>query len=99
MNDNSTSESLSLNSGPLIDNVQQESSIADVENEVSALPQPFIPEPEAPIDPTECRMRLLEHIEHFQCHLDSRLTSIEAQICGNKKKILNKKNVYHKMLK
>ncbi|XP_072765572.1 PHD finger protein 20 isoform X6 [Anoplolepis gracilipes] len=82
MSENSTSESLSLNSGPLIDNIQQESSIADVENEVSALPQPFIPEPEAPIDPTECRMRLLEHIEHFQCHLDSRLTSIEAQICA-----------------
>ncbi|EFN74931.1 Tudor domain-containing protein PHF20L1 [Camponotus floridanus] len=81
MNDNSTSESLSLNSGPLIDNIQ-ESSIADVESEVSALPQPFIPEPEAPIDPTECRMRLLEHIEHFQCHIDSRLTSIEAQICA-----------------
>lgn len=99
MNDNSTSESLSLNSGPLIDNIQQESSIADVESEVSALPQPFIPEPEAPIDPTECRMRLLEHIEHFQCHLDSRLTSIEAQICGkSKKKILEKeKYTYRKM--
>ncbi|KAL6439227.1 hypothetical protein ACFW04_003860 [Cataglyphis niger] len=82
VNDNSTSESLSLNSGPLIDNIQQESSIAEVENEVSALPQPFIPEPEAPIDPTECQMRLLEHIEHFQSHLDSRLTSIEAQICA-----------------
>ncbi|XP_011690021.1 PREDICTED: PHD finger protein 20 isoform X1 [Wasmannia auropunctata] len=67
-----------LNSGSLI--VQQESSISNVENEVSALPQPFIPEPEAPIDPAECRMRLLEHIEHFQCHIDSRLTSIEAQI-------------------
>ncbi|XP_018392140.1 PREDICTED: PHD finger protein 20 isoform X2 [Cyphomyrmex costatus] len=76
--DNSVSEN--LNSGSLIiDNVQQESSIT-VENEVSALPQPFIPEPEAPIDPAECRMRLLEHIEHFQCHIDSRLTSIEAQI-------------------
>lgn len=92
MNDNSTSESLSLNSGPLIDNIQ-ESSIADVESEVSALPQPFIPEPEAPIDPTECRMRLLEHIEHFQCHIDSRLTSIEAQICGkNNKGILDRES-------
>ncbi|XP_018349614.1 PREDICTED: PHD finger protein 20 isoform X3 [Trachymyrmex septentrionalis] len=69
-----------LNSGSLIiDNIQQETSIT-VENEVSALPQPFIPEPEAPIDPAECRMRLLEHIEHFQCHIDSRLTSIETQI-------------------
>ncbi|XP_071569616.1 PHD finger protein 20 isoform X5 [Temnothorax nylanderi] len=69
-----------LNSGSPVNNVQQESSITNVKNEVSALPQPFIPEPEAPIDPAECRMRLLEHIEHFQCHIDSRLTSIEAQI-------------------
>lgn len=71
-----------LNSGSLIDNVQRGSSITNVESEVSALPQPFIPEPEAPIDPAECRMRLLEHIEHFQCHIDSRLTSIEAQVFG-----------------
>lgn len=67
---------------PASDNVQRDSSIANVKSEVSALPQPFIPEPEAPIDPAECRMRLLEHIEHFQCHIDSRLTSIEAQIFG-----------------
>ncbi|XP_012214996.1 PHD finger protein 20-like protein 1 isoform X3 [Linepithema humile] len=80
MIDNPTSEN--LNSGSFIDNVQRESSIADVENDVSALLQPFIPEPEAPIDPTECRMRLLEHIEHFQCHIDSRLASIETQICA-----------------
>jgi len=78
--DNSVSEN--FNSGSLIDNVQQKSNISNVKNEVSALPQPFIPEPEAPIDPAECRMRLLEHIEHFQCHIDSRLTSIEAQIFG-----------------
>lgn len=42
--------------------------------------QPFIPEPEAPIDPTECRMRLLEHIDHFENYISSRLTSIEAQV-------------------
>ncbi|XP_034934323.1 uncharacterized protein MBD-R2 [Chelonus insularis] len=42
--------------------------------------QPVIPEPEAPIDPAECRLRLLEHIEHFQNHIDSRLTTIEAQV-------------------
>lgn len=41
---------------------------------------PFIPEPEAPIDPTECRMRLLEHIDHFQNYVASKLTSIEAQV-------------------
>ena len=44
--------------------------------------QPFIPQPEAPIDPGECRMRLLEHIEHFQNHIDARLTFIEAQVCA-----------------
>ncbi|XP_043480685.1 PHD finger protein 20 [Leptopilina heterotoma] len=42
--------------------------------------KPFIPEPEAPIDPTECRMRLLEHIDHFQNYVASKLTSIEAQV-------------------
>ncbi|XP_020283446.1 PHD finger protein 20 isoform X2 [Pseudomyrmex gracilis] len=76
----STSEK--LNSEPLSNSMQHESSTAGVENEISTPLQPFIPEPEAPIDPTECRMRLLEHIEHFQCHIDSKLTSIEAQICA-----------------
>ncbi|XP_076172113.1 PHD finger protein MBD-R2 isoform X2 [Ptiloglossa arizonensis] len=52
------------------------------EHEVSTPLQPFIPQPEAPIDPGECRMRLLEHIEHFQNHIDARLTSIEAQVCA-----------------
>ncbi|KAK0077917.1 hypothetical protein PV325_003286 [Microctonus aethiopoides] len=42
--------------------------------------QPFIPEPEAPIDPAECRLRLLEHIEHFQNHIEARLTTVEAQL-------------------
>jgi len=85
MIDNSTSEN--INSGSLMNNEnQQESNIVDIGNEVAAPPQPFIPEPEAPIDPTECQIRLLEHIEHFQYHIDSRLTSIETQICGIKKK-------------
>ncbi|KAL0109349.1 hypothetical protein PUN28_014432 [Cardiocondyla obscurior] len=74
--DNPASDS--LNSESLIDNVQRGSNT--IKNDVSAFPQPFIPEPEAPIDPAECRMRLLEHIEHFQNHIDSRLTSIEAQV-------------------
>lgn len=52
------------------------------EHEISTPLQPFIPQPEAPIDPGECRMRLLEHIEHFQNHIDAKLTSIEAQVCG-----------------
>ncbi|KAG7205562.1 hypothetical protein KM043_007536 [Ampulex compressa] len=60
------------------DKMQEES----YEPEIAAPLQPFIPEPEAPIDPGECRMRLLEHIEHFQSHIDARLTSIEAQVCA-----------------
>ncbi|XP_076686352.1 PHD finger protein MBD-R2 isoform X4 [Andrena cerasifolii] len=52
------------------------------EHGISTPVQPFIPQPEAPIDPGECRMRLLEHIEHFQNHIDARLTSIEAQVCA-----------------
>ncbi|XP_006566203.1 PHD finger protein 20 isoform X6 [Apis mellifera] len=52
------------------------------ENEMSTPLQPFIPQPEAPIDPGECRMRLLEHIEHFQKHIDAKLTYIEAEICA-----------------
>lgn len=43
---------------------------------------PIIPEPEAPIDPHECRLRLLEHIEHFQSHLDAKLMEVEAQVDG-----------------
>lgn len=42
--------------------------------------QPFIPEPEAPIDPDECRLRLLNHIEHFQNHMEVHLTSVESQV-------------------
>lgn len=52
------------------------------EHEISAPLQPFIPQPEAPIDAGECRMRLLEHIEHFQHHIDAKLTFIEAEVCG-----------------
>ncbi|XP_057336685.1 PHD finger protein 20 isoform X3 [Microplitis mediator] len=48
--------------------------------EKPAVPQPFIPEPEAPIDPDECRQRLLDHVDHFQNHIEARLTGIEAQV-------------------
>ncbi|XP_066583660.1 PHD finger protein 20-like protein 1 isoform X2 [Prorops nasuta] len=73
---NSTEASLMLG-----ENLQEGTDVPSLINEISPVPlQPFIPEPEAPIDPTECRMRLLEHIEHFQSHIDSRLTSIEAQV-------------------
>lgn len=81
MIDNSISENLSSSS--LINNDPRQTSMVNIENEVVAPLQPFIPEPEAPIDPAECRMRLLEHIEHFQNHIESRLSSIDAQVCGN----------------
>lgn len=58
------------------------STIAEPKQEPPAPPQPFVPEPEAPIDPDECRQRLLEHIEHFQSHIDSQLTTVEAQVAG-----------------
>nr|XP_018905574.1 PREDICTED: PHD finger protein 20 isoform X1 [Bemisia tabaci] len=40
------------------------------------------PEPEAPIDPIECRQRLLDHIDNYQNQVESRLTSLEAQIAA-----------------
>ncbi|XP_011501583.1 PREDICTED: uncharacterized protein LOC105365182 [Ceratosolen solmsi marchali] len=42
--------------------------------------QPIIPEPEAPIDPIECKLRLLEHIDYFQNYIDSTLTFMEVQL-------------------
>lgn len=65
-----------------MDNIHGETNVPEIGHELSTPLQPFIPEPEAPIDSAECRMRLLEHIEHFQSHIDSRLISIEAQVCG-----------------
>lgn len=44
---------------------------------------PNIPQPEAPIDPAECQLRLLEHIQKQQSATISRLQSVEAQIIGN----------------
>lgn len=38
--------------------------------------------PEAAIDETVCRQRLLEHVEDYQQQVDDRLTSIQAQIAG-----------------
>lgn len=42
--------------------------------------QPIVPEPEAPIDPVECKFRLLEHIDNFQNYVDSVLNFIETQL-------------------
>ncbi|CAG2057613.1 unnamed protein product [Timema podura] len=43
---------------------------------------PNSPQPEAPIDPMECRLALLDHIEHSQQLIDSRLSSFEAQVAA-----------------
>ncbi|XP_046393390.1 uncharacterized protein LOC124161192 isoform X3 [Ischnura elegans] len=40
------------------------------------------PQPEAPIDPMECQLTLLDHIESMQQEVDSRLTLIEAQVAA-----------------
>lgn len=43
---------------------------------------PIIPEPEAAIDPAECQLRLLEHIQKEQNMILSRMQTIDAQIIG-----------------
>lgn len=43
---------------------------------------PRAPQPEAPIDPVECRLRLLDHIDHFQTQIDTRLTMLEEQVAA-----------------
>jgi len=40
------------------------------------------PKPEAAIDETECRLRLLEHVEDYQHQVEDRLTFIQAQIAA-----------------
>lgn len=52
-------------------------------SDVTGNPQPNIPQPEAAIDPSDCRMNLLEHIEYFQNLVDEKLNVIEAEITGN----------------
>jgi hypothetical protein len=53
---------------------------SEVEIQQSSPLQPIIPEPEAPIDPIECKLRLLEHIDYFQNYIDSTLTFMEVQL-------------------
>lgn len=43
---------------------------------------PTIPEPEAAIDPAECQLRLMEHIQKEQNTLLSRMQTIDAHIMG-----------------
>ncbi|XP_047362274.1 PHD finger protein 20 isoform X3 [Vespa velutina] len=81
INTNGSEDNRSI-SGLFGDNIHGETNVPEIGQELSTPLQPFIPEPEAPIDSAECRMRLLEHIEHFQSHIDSRLVSIEAQVCA-----------------
>ncbi|XP_073985236.1 PHD finger protein MBD-R2 isoform X3 [Rhodnius prolixus] len=41
-----------------------------------------IPQPEAPIDLEECRMKLLDHIDNYYQQLDDRLMSLQTQIAA-----------------
>lgn len=41
---------------------------------------PNIPQPEAAMDPTECRLNLLDHIAHSQSLVEERLDDFEEQI-------------------
>lgn len=42
--------------------------------------EPNIPQPEAAMDPTECRLNLLDHIAHSQSLVEERLDDFEEQI-------------------
>lgn len=55
-----------------VQNVQQDQEIATVK----------IPQPEAAINPAECQLRLLDHIQKQQNLVMGRLQTIEAQIIG-----------------
>ena len=48
----------------------------------ATLTQPIIPEPEAAIDPVECKLRLLEHIDHYQNYVESVLNYVEVHIAA-----------------
>ncbi|XP_067014455.2 uncharacterized protein [Anabrus simplex] len=63
--------------------MQLATSIADnLEEAEPVRPQLQEPVPEALIDPNECRTRLLDHIENYHQQIESRLTTIEAQIAA-----------------
>lgn len=51
-----------------------------LDNKLLISSQPIIPQPEALIDPVECKLRLLQHIEQSQCYVISLLDFIEAQL-------------------
>lgn len=49
---------------------------------VNNVQQPKIPEPEAAIDPKECQLRLLDHIQKMQSLAMMRLQTIDEEITG-----------------
>lgn len=53
-----------------------------IENNLDQVPvhRPRIPEPEAAIDSADCRLNLLEHIQHSQSLVEERLNDFEEQI-------------------
>ncbi|KAE8748341.1 hypothetical protein FOCC_FOCC004977 [Frankliniella occidentalis] len=65
-----------LNGSPLQQQLQQQHFLQPHQS----VDAPRIPQPEAPIDPTECRLKLLDHIEHYQSLIDARLTTLEQMI-------------------
>ncbi|XP_044268334.1 PHD finger protein 20 isoform X2 [Tribolium madens] len=50
------------------------------EDNLDKLPPPIIPQPEAAIDSSVCRVNLLEHIAHAQSLVEERLDDFEKQI-------------------
>ncbi|KAK3921179.1 PTS system glucoside-specific EIICBA component [Frankliniella fusca] len=65
-----------LNGSPL----QQQQQQQNFSQPLPSVDAPRIPQPEAPIDPSECRLKLLDHIEHYQTLIDARLTTLEQMI-------------------
>lgn len=55
------------------------SQLSDIKTSIER-PSPVVPQPEAAIDPLECKLRLLEHIDHSQNYIDSLLDFVEAQV-------------------
>lgn len=44
--------------------------------------QSLIPQPEDVIDPSDCRLNLLDHVSHFQSLVEERLNAIENELSG-----------------
>ncbi|KAJ1525407.1 hypothetical protein ONE63_010221 [Megalurothrips usitatus] len=69
-----------LNGSPLQQHQQQQQQQQHYLQRQLSLDAPRIPQPEAPIDPGECRLKLLDHIEHYQSLIDARLSTLEQMI-------------------